>query len=318
MSGAGLSFRDGGAADLERTFAISERAVYDAAVRQGVFEPGREPSDAQIRGDWLRQRGLIEFLAAQPEGRYVVCELDGDPVGYARLVRFDAVEQLTELMVAPDHQGRGIGRALLERCLDGPPAASAARLVVAAGAAADLTLYTDFGVMPVAGHWHMRLETERYLAARAVDLEDTEPAGVHVLEPDHALAEWTRLEPAALDHARPLLHSFFARERTCLARLDEASGEATGICWVSADCELGPAVAASAEELVPVVLAALDRAALSRQPEILSVFVVSSSWRLLSRLRRLGFGVWWPSWIMSSSPLPGLARYAPTRPPHVL
>ena len=39
---------------------------------------------------------------------------------------------------------------------------------------------------------------------------------------------------------------------------------------------------------------------------------------LLRHLRRLGFTVWWPSWVMSSVPLPGLDRFMPTRPAQVL
>jgi hypothetical protein len=38
----------------------------------------------------------------------------------------------------------------------------------------------------------------------------------------------------------------------------------------------------------------------------------------MDRLRRLGFKVHWPGWIMSSVPLPGLDRYLPTRPARFL
>ena len=69
---------------------------------------------------------------------------------------------------------------------------------------------------------------------------------------------------------------------------------------------------------MPVCLAALDRVARSREPETLSVYATTLSWWLIRRLRGLGFQVFWPSWILCSVPLPGLDRYAPTRPPHVL
>ena len=317
MKTAEPTYRDGGVGDLKRTFAVSERAVYHAAARQGLLPPGREPTDADIRSDWVRQRGLIEFLAAQADGQYCVCESDSELVGYARLVRFDGTEQLTELMVAPEHQGRGIGRELLRRCFPDWPSEGRTRMVVAAGAPADLSLYTDFGVMPVAGHWHMRIETDRYLAARAADHEDS-GAAAHVLEPDHAIAEWGRLEPAVLGRPRTPLHRYLARDRTCLACIDSGTGEARGLCWVSGQGELGPAIGASAEDLVPVVLAALDRVARTREPEHLSAFATTAAWPLLRRLRRFGFRVWWPSWIMSSQPLPRLDCYGPTRPPHVL
>ena len=87
---------------------------------------------------------------------------------------------------------------------------------------------------------------------------------------------------------------------------------------MSGDGEIGPAVGDSAEALVPVVLAALDRVAKTREPEHLSIFCTTESWWLLRRLRELGFRVFWPSWIMASVPLPGLDRYLPTRPAYVL
>lgn len=318
MTATELSFRDGTATDLRETFAMSERTVYEAAARQGIVPPDRPPTDAQIRGDWRRQRGLIEFLAARPGGRYLICEDGGEAVGYARVVPFTDVEELTELMVRPDHQGTGVGRALLERCWPGDPAPDVGRLVIAAGAPADLTLYTGFGVMPVAGHWHMRLRTERYLEARAAEDEDAGGAPAHVLEPEHAVAEWSRLEPAAIGRPRPELHRFFARDRFCLACVDESTGEAGGLCWVSTDGDIGPAVGASPQSLVAVVVAALDRVARGQEPDHVSVFTTTVAHRLLTRLRRLGFRVWWPSWIMCSGDLPGLDRYAPTRPPHLL
>ncbi len=317
MTISGISFRDGGAADLPATFAMSEETVYETAARQGILPAGRSPTEAQIRGEWRRQRALIEFIAARPGGRYEICEERGEPVGYARVVRFSGVEQLTELMVRPDHQGQGIGRALLERCWSTDPQPGVSRMVIAAGAPADLSLYTGFGVGPVAGHWHMRLETDRYLEARAVERDDGAGTRAHALEADHAAEEWNRLEPAAIGHHRPELHDFFARDRVCIACL-EATGTANGLCWVSADGDIGPAVGESARFLEPVVLAALDRVARGQEPEHLSVFVTTEARHLLARLRGLGFRVWWPSWIMSSGAIPGLDRYAPTRPPHLL
>ena len=63
---------------------------------------------------------------------------------------------------------------------------------------------------------------------------------------------------------------------------------------------------------------ALDRVAMTQEPEYLSVYTSTLAWWLLRRLRSLGFVVYWPSWVMCSVPLPGLDRYVPTRPPHLL
>ena len=311
-----LTFREGGAGDLSATFELAERALHDVAVRQGVMEGGVELTDAAIRSHWLTQRSMLEFLSAQPGGCYWIAE-DGERVaGFARIVRFGRIEELTELMIDREHQGQGLGRALLERCWPGDPTRDMGRVVVATGAPADLTLYPDFGVMPATGHWHMRVRTEKYLERRAHEVDVREP-DTHVLSPARAATEWQRLEPLAIGHERPALHEFFSRDRTCLANMSPA-GDATGLCWVSSRGEIGPAVGGEPEHLVPVVLAALDRVAKTQEPEELSLFCTTIAWWLLRRLRGLGFRVYWPSWIMCSEPLPRLDRYVPTRPPTLL
>ena len=317
MEAGTLTFREGALADLETTFALSEHAMHESAARQGVIPPGHALTDDVIRADWQRQRPIVEFIAAQPEGRYVIAE-DGDgPIGYARVVRFERMEELTELMVLPEYQGQGVGKRLLDVAWPGDPTPDLGRVVVAAGAPSDLSLYTGRGVMPVGGHWHMRQRCDAYLTNRSQELETTDPA-VHVLKPDRAVAEWQRLEPPVVAHERPSLHEFFGRDRTCLGIADQHSGEAVALCWVSSDGDIGPAVARSPGELVPVVIAALDRVAKAQEPTHVSVFTTTLAWWLLRRLRKLGFAVYWPSWILCSVPLPGLDRYVPTRPPHLL
>jgi hypothetical protein len=138
-----------------------------------------------------------------------------------------------------------------------------------------------------------------------------------VLTAQRAVAEWKRLEPDALGHERPALHDFFGRDRTCLATVDP-DGTAKALCWVSSEGDIGPAVGITPAEVIPVTLAALDKIAKTQEPADLSVFVSTTSWHLLHRLRLLGFSVYWPSWVMCSVPLPGLDRYVPTRPSLVL
>jgi hypothetical protein len=238
-------------------------------------------------------------------------------VGYARVSRFGVMDELTELWVAPSHAGTGIARALLERCWPDSPTPDLGRVVLGLGLPADLSLYTEFGVMPVTGHWHLRHRVEEYVERRSLEVDATEPA-VHALTAERAVAEWKRLEPPAIGHERPRLHEFFGRTRTCLAIVDGERGEARALCWISSAGDIGPAVAEGPEHLVPVVLAALDRVAKQREPETFGVFCTTNSWWLLDRLRRLGFTIHWPSWVMCSVPLPGLDRYLPTRPARLL
>jgi hypothetical protein len=308
-----LTFREGRASDLQAVYELGEAAWDESRRARGLIEEGR--SGQQLRDAWSRDRPLVEFVTAQP-GCFLVCALEEQLVGYVVVARFGEMDEMGELWVAPEQAGRGVSRGLLERCWPKPPTRELGRLVVAVGRPADLTLFTEFGVMPVSGHWHMRHRVDEYLEARALEVDSTEP-GVHVLTADRAVEEWKRLEPDAIAHERPALHEFFGRTRNCLATVD-ADGRAAALCWVSNHGEIGPGVARTTADLVPVVLAALDRVAKMQEPETFGVFCTTASWWLMDRLRRLGFKVHWPAWIMSSVPLPGLDRYLPTRPVRLL
>ncbi|HET8822475.1 MAG TPA: GNAT family N-acetyltransferase [Thermoleophilaceae bacterium] len=312
-----LTFRDAHAADLQAVFELGELAWDASRAARGLIPGDRLRSPEELAEAWQHERPMIEFIAAHAEGCFLVCEDDGELVGYVLVARFDTMDELAELWVVPSHRGRGVSRGLLERCWTESPTPQRGRLMVAVGTPADLTLFTEFGVMPVSGHWQMRHRVDEYLEQRAQEVDSTEPA-VHVLTPERAVEEWKRLEPEAIGHERPSLHEFFGRTRNCLATVDPASERATALCWVSGRGEIGPGVAESADGLVPVVLAALDRVAKMQEPEQLAIFCTTASWWLMDRLRRLGFKVHWPAWIMSSVPLPNLDRYLPTHPVRLL
>lgn len=277
---------------------------------------GDAPGPEALESEWQRRRAMLEFVSAQ-DGSFVIAEREGSTVGFVRTVRFAEMEEITDLHVRPGMSGLGLGPGLLQQVWSAAPTPELGRVAVAPGVSRVLNAMTDFGVMPAAGHWHMRAPSSRYLERRSLVTDAAEPAVV-VLEPARAVQEWQRLEPPAIGHRRPMVHEFFARTRTCLASVDEATGQASSLCWVGRDDEIGPAVGASSQDLVPVVLQALDRVAKIQEPDTLDVYCATHSWWLLRRLRSLGFEVHWPIWVMSSIPLPGLDRYLPTRPAHLL
>ncbi len=115
---SGLSFREGRPGDLRATFELGEAAWDESRKARGLLPPDHRRDRAEIREQWDRARPFIEFVAAQPDGAYWICE-DGDElVGYVRVARFGSMDELTELWVTPRYAGRGVGRALLERVAD--------------------------------------------------------------------------------------------------------------------------------------------------------------------------------------------------------
>ena len=311
-----LTFREGRASDLETVYELGEVAWDRSRHARGLLPQEGIRTPDEVHDDWRRERPMLEFMTALDGGCFLVAEDGSQIVGYVVVAGFPGMDEMAELWVERSHAGRGVSRGLLERCWPNSPTPDLGRLVVAVGTPADLTLFTEFGVMPVSGHWHMRHRVDQYLEHRAQEVDSTEP-GVHMLTPERAVEEWKRLEPAAVAHDRAPLHEFFGRTRNCLATMN-ADGHATAVCWVSGHGEIGPGVGEHPEDLIPVVLAALDRVAKMQEPETIGVFCTTAAWWLMDRLRRLGFKVHWPAWIMSSVPLPGLDRYLPTRPVRLL
>src|SRR5213078_412619 len=138
-----VSIRQGSAADLRTTFALSDRTMHTLAMDQGILRGTGERSAEQVQESWARHRSLIEFLDAQ-ERQYLIAENSAGPVAYVRVVRFEGMEELTDLMVEPSHQGKGLGRRLLEQVWPGDPSPAMGRVVIATGEPRDLSLYTEF------------------------------------------------------------------------------------------------------------------------------------------------------------------------------
>ena len=87
------------------------RLVADAAFGD---PPGTEPEEQRI----TRTRGRIaHLLATDPDGAWVA-EVDGDVAGVSLALLREGVWGLSLYSVAPDLQGRGIGKALLDRTLE--------------------------------------------------------------------------------------------------------------------------------------------------------------------------------------------------------
>ena len=211
---------------------------------------------------------------------------------------------------------RGIGNGLLERCWPEPPTRERGRVVVTLGTSPDLTLYTRFGVMPVAGHWHLRLARpvpgaalagghRRHRARRA--RAHGGPGGGGVEAPRAAghraqaagCSTSSSAAPAAVSHvmrgeeARPCAGSarsarsarpWAPRPRTCCPW-----------CWP-------PSTGWPSRR-------SRNRSAFTARPTPGGCSTGSGG---------SGFKVRWPSWVMSSVPLPGLDRYLPTRPARLL
>jgi GNAT superfamily N-acetyltransferase len=126
-----------------------------------LIRPAR-PADADALFPLLQQFAMsyrpdraafdrhLPLLVAADHADLLVAELDGRPVGYAlafhllTLYANGVVAELQELMVAPEHRGRGIGRRLVTAIIERARAVGAVEVTVPTRRAAEYYLRLGF------------------------------------------------------------------------------------------------------------------------------------------------------------------------------
>ena len=86
-------------------FELGEVAWDESRRARGLIDEVATP--AQLAEAGRRERPLIEFMAAQPGGCFLVCEEATSSSATCVVARFATMDELAELWVAPEHRGPG-------------------------------------------------------------------------------------------------------------------------------------------------------------------------------------------------------------------
>ena len=119
-------------------------------------------------GDWKTRKiaAIAEDCRIQPDGVFVAEDVDGAVVGYVttRLNITSGIGWIPNLAVDPAHQGKGLGRALLEKAIEyfRENGMSVAKIETLEQNPIGQTLYPSLGFQEVARqiHFAMRLDSE--------------------------------------------------------------------------------------------------------------------------------------------------------------
>lgn len=137
--------------DVDRAGDIDFMAFQELAVRHGTAPTVTTPADC---------RSYLRHLAALDPDGGIVAELGDELVGVAWVHRRGPVATIGPVAVDPAFQGRGVGRALLERCLAlARPRAAQVRLVQESFNAESLGLYLRLGFRVVCPLLEVELPT---------------------------------------------------------------------------------------------------------------------------------------------------------------
>lgn len=113
-------------------------------------------------GGWDEERHRRHFSASIDDGHISIIKVDGVRVGMLQLLEDEDAVEVREIQIDPDHQGRGIGRAvLLDVISDATAGGRDVRLSVGLKNERARRLYEGLGFVSVGkseSHCHMRYE----------------------------------------------------------------------------------------------------------------------------------------------------------------
>jgi len=266
-----MPIRPLGTDDVDAAAEADFAAFLDVAARHGLPPVMTAVRDARAN--------LRRLLAADPLGGFVA-EEDGHVVGHAWVHTRGPIATIGPIAVEPGRQGRGLGRALLARCIEAAgPRASQIRLVQESVNVRALALYLRAGFRVVAPI----LELELRPGVSPVAAE--RPAAVEIRDATAQDRERIAARDArAFGTPRPhdVARSLDAGRGMVALRAGTLVGYALGVPG-----RLGSA-AADDPEVVLAMLAALAAApALRAVP--LRLMMVASDRRLVDGLLAMGF-----------------------------
>ncbi len=140
-----ITYRPGTLDDTRAVYEIFLQSVSDLGQRMGVQAITGGDNPTVMAELWQRRRPLFEYLT-QTADQFWIAENNRAPVGYARSIRRDSVQQLTEFFVLPDQQSAGVGRELLARAM--PPSDATQRVIIATLDTRAVARYMKTGIYP--------------------------------------------------------------------------------------------------------------------------------------------------------------------------
>jgi GNAT superfamily N-acetyltransferase len=296
-----MVYRPAQSEDLEPGSRILQGAILDLRQRHGIALP--QPLGPPAFGHFC--------LGEDPSGLWVA-EADGEVIGWTMSWMCGHFWFLSQLFVRPDHQGRGIGQALLDRTLAqaGQRGAENRALITFAYNRHSTGLYVRNGMYP---------RVPLYcIAAAATAL----PAGLcdagHTAEDIELAAgvpDWFGdIDEAVLGFRRDKQHHFLADSTGARRFRITRSGQIAGYAYATANGLLGPLAVAPGEDPAAVVGAALRRTVETIRPEQIMMFIPGPAERMLSAVSKLGFRIEETLVVLSAKPFGDWRNYAPSNP----
>lgn len=290
----GRAYRLARPGDLDEVATVFSTAIDDLDKRHGFFvQPTpRSPPNPQY-AFWLKK----------DPNSFWVAEEDGRIVGYTFSFLRGSLWFLADLFIMPAHQGKGVGRGLIERTLGswkGHRITNRA-LITPAFNRSSASLYMRFGMFPRQVLYFasaLRENIVQRLESRdAKSLVPEESASI-----EGVASELERIDKRALGFPLGWHHEFFFGVQQARCFIFRSNNRSKGYAYLRRNGRIGPLVVTSMSSFGPALKASLTLAAEGDSKDV-TIFFAGSNEEASSACVRHGFRITYPLLFMSAHPM---------------
>ncbi len=247
------------------------------------------------------------MLSKVPEA-FWVAEENGEIVGYSISWVRGSLWFLMDLFILPSHQGKGIGRSLIEKTLQSwhDVKITNKALITLAFNPASISLYARFGMYPREPLYFARTTPEeiRNHARRTPEKLEFQVAANY----EKVARLLGRIDRRALEFSLDWHHEFFFEVQRAKCLIFEKAGHPEGYAYVREDGRIGP-LAVSREAFLEEAMSSALAFAADQDAENVLTLLPGSNEQAISTMLNHGLRIVYPLLFMSSKPVRNWKNY---------
>jgi ribosomal protein S18 acetylase RimI-like enzyme len=297
--------RPAGPEDIPKAIAIRSLASYEVREKYGYGATRKE--------EVFTPDSFYAFSMEHELEGFWVAEEDDTIVGMMITWVRDAFRFLSYLFVAPEYQGRKVGRHLLDKAIqNGAPAEiTNCALITYAYNAASIGLYMKYNMFP---------REPVYKMAGAGSSVYTRNTGTMMAGPlrlennPGAFRALSTIDRKVLGFSRERHHEYFLQRRDASAYLFRKGKSVLGYAYIWDDGQVGPLAASSGDAFTDIIKASLILAA-DKNTEQVSILVPGSNASAIAMALQNNLRVREPYILMATKPFGRWNQYLFHSPP---
>jgi ribosomal protein S18 acetylase RimI-like enzyme len=287
------------AEELQTAQELVARSINDLTARHGFGAmASARPADFQLFS-----------LTQDPDGLWVA-EVEGEIAGFAFSWISGDFWFLAELFVSPDHQGRGVGDALMTRTLEHASKAGVTNkaLITFAFNTVSQGLYIRRGLYPRLPIYFFNARTD-LLTGRDRGEETLRYTDIG----DSDRARLAQLDATSLGFSRDRHHGFLLGDANTRGVLLHTADNCVGYAYVNSSGHIGPVAVAQPGIMGAAFTTALKLAQQAGASDV-SAFLPGSNEAALRVAVAHGMRITFPMMLLSARPFGDWSRYLPRNP----